>query len=59
MVLKRVLKRKVRIRDEERKISIGDALIWKLRDLPLHDDKQALVLQRRIIAMSSKHSWMR
>jgi len=48
-VLERVLKRKVRIRDEERKIPIRDALIWKLRELALQGDKQALALQRSII----------
>lgn len=48
-VLERVLKRKVRIRDEERKIPIRDALIWKLRELALKGDQQALALQRRII----------
>lgn len=48
-VLERVLKRKVRIRDQERKIPIRDALIWKLRELALQGDKQALALQRRII----------
>lgn len=48
-VLERVLKRKIRIRDEERKIPIRDALIWKLRELALQGDKQALALQRRII----------
>jgi len=48
-VLERVLKRKVRVRDEERKIPIRDALIWKLRELALQGDKQALSLQRRII----------
>ena len=48
-VLERVLKRKVRIRDEGRKIPIRDALIWKLRELALQGDKQALALQRRII----------
>lgn len=48
-VLERVLKRKVRIRDEEQKIPIRDALIWKLRELALQGDKQALALQRLII----------
>ena len=48
-ILQQVLKRKVRIRDEERKIPIGDALIWKLRDLALQGDKQALALQRKIL----------
>ena len=48
-ILERVLKRKVQIRDEERKIPIRDALIWKLRELALQGDKQALSLQRRII----------
>lgn len=48
-VLERVLKRKVRIRDEERKIPIRDALVWKLRELALQGDKQALALQRSII----------
>jgi len=48
-VLERVLKRKVRIRDEERKIPIRDAWIWKLGELALQGDKQALALQRTII----------
>lgn len=48
-VLERVLKRKVQIRNEERKIPIRDALIWKLRELTLQGDKQALALQWRII----------
>ena len=48
-VLQQVLNRKVRIRDEERKIPIRDALIWKLRELALHGDKQPLLLQRRVV----------
>ena len=48
-VLQRVVKRKILIRGEERKIPIRDALIWKLRELALQGDKQALALQRRII----------
>ena len=48
-VLQQVLNRKVRIKDDERKMPIRDALIWKLRELALQGDKQALSLQRRII----------
>lgn len=48
-VLQRVLNRKVRVKDNDRKIPIRDALIWKLRELALQGDKQALALQRRII----------
>lgn len=48
-LLQKVLNRKVRIKDDERKIPIGDALIWKLRELALQGDKQAMTLQRRII----------
>jgi len=48
-ILERVLKRKVPVRGEERKIPIRDALIWKLRELALQGDKQALSLQWRII----------
>ncbi len=48
-VLQRVLNRKVRVKDNDRKIPIRDALIWKLRQLALQGDKQALALQRRII----------
>ncbi len=48
-VLQQVLNRKVRIRDDERRMPIRDALIWKLRELALQGDKQALSLQRRII----------
>ena len=48
-VLQRVLNRKVRVKDNDRKLPIRDALIWKLRELALQGDKQALALQRRII----------
>jgi hypothetical protein len=48
-VLNRVLSRKIRIKDDERKMPLRDALIWKLRELALQGDKQALSLQRRII----------
>jgi hypothetical protein len=48
-VLQRVLKRKVRVKDNDQKLPIQDALIWKLRELALQGDKQALALQRRII----------
>lgn len=53
-VLERVLKRKIQIRNEERKIPIRDALIWKLRELALQGDKQALALQRRIIEQAGR-----
>jgi len=48
-VLQRALTRKVRIKDNDQKLPIRDALIWKLRELALQGDKQALALQRRII----------
>jgi hypothetical protein len=48
-VLQQVLNCKVRIRDEERRMPIREALFWKLRELALQGDKQALSLQRRII----------
>ena len=48
-VLQQVLNRKIRIKDNAQKMQIRDALIWKLRDLALQGDKQALALQRRII----------
>ena len=48
-VLHRVLNRKVRVKDNEQKLPIRDALMWKLRDLALQGDKQAMALQRRII----------
>ncbi len=48
-VLQRVLNRKVRVKDNDQKLPIQDALIWKLRELALQGDKQALALQRRII----------
>jgi beta-lactamase class A len=47
--LQRVLNRKIRVKDNDRKLPIRDALIWKLRELALQGDKQALALQRRII----------
>lgn len=48
-ILNRVLKRKLRVKDNDRKMPIREALIWKLRELSLQGDKQALALQRRII----------
>lgn len=48
-VLNRVLTRKVRVKDDDQKLPIRDALIWKLRELALQGDKQAMALQRRII----------
>ena len=48
-VLQQVLERKVRVRDAERQMPIREALIWKLRELALQGDKQALALQRRIV----------
>ena len=48
-VLQRVLNRKVGVKDNDRKMPIKDALIWKLRELVLDGDKQALVLQRQIL----------
>ena len=48
-ILNRVLKRKVLVKDNDRKLPIRDALMWKLRDLALQGDKQALALKRRII----------
>lgn len=48
-VLHRVLNRKVRVKDNDERLQIRDALMWKLRDLALSGDKQAMALQRRII----------
>lgn len=48
-VLHRVLKRKVRVKDNDQKLPIRDALMWKLRDLALNGDKQAMALHQRII----------
>jgi hypothetical protein len=47
--LQRALNRKIRVKDNDQKLPIRDALIWKLRELALQGDKQALALQRRII----------
>ncbi len=48
-VLHRVLNRKVRVKDDDQKMPIRDALMRKLRELALQGDRQALALQRRII----------
>ena len=48
-VMLRVLNRKVRVKDDDQKLPIRDALMWKLRELALNGDKQAMALQRRII----------
>lgn len=47
--LQRVLNRKVRVKDNDQRIAIRDALMWKLREFALQGDKQALALQRRIL----------
>jgi vacuolar-type H+-ATPase subunit B/Vma2 len=47
--LQRALNRKIRVKDNDQKLPIRDALIRKLRELALQGDKQALALQRRII----------
>lgn len=49
IILNRVLKRKVRVKDNDQKLPVRDALMWKLRELALQGDKQAMALQRRII----------
>ncbi|MBD3678206.1 MAG: hypothetical protein HUJ27_07375 [Rhodobacteraceae bacterium] len=48
-VLHRALNRQVQVKDNDQKLRIRDALMWKLRDLALQGDKQAMALQRRII----------
>ena len=49
-VLHRVLNRKVRVKDDDQTMPIRDALMRKLRELALQGDRQAMALQRRIIA---------
>jgi hypothetical protein len=49
IILNRVLKRKVRVKENDQKLPVRDALMWKLRELALQGDKQAMALQRRII----------
>lgn len=49
IILNRVLKRKVRVKENDQKLPVRDALVWKLRELALQGDKQAMALQRRII----------
>ncbi len=48
-LMQRVLKRKVRIKDVEKKIQMSEALIRKLKELALSGDRRALDLQRRIM----------
>lgn len=48
-LLQRVLKRKVRLKGEDRQMPIREALIRKLRDLALSGDPRAISLQRRIL----------
>lgn len=48
-VLHRVLNHKVRVKDDDQTMSIRDALMWRLRELALQGDKQAMAQQRRII----------
>jgi transposase len=49
-ILQRVLKRKVNIKGEDRKIPISAALIHKLLELALSGDRRALDRQRRILS---------
>ena len=48
-LLQRVLRRKVRVNGEDRKIPIREALIRKLRELALSGDARAMRLQRQIL----------
>ena len=48
-VLQRVLNRKIRIKDDDQRIPMRDALIRKLKELVLKGDKQALALKRQIL----------
>lgn len=52
-VLRKVLKRKVRVKGADRKISIEEALIRQLRDLAISGDRRALALQQRIIEQAN------
>jgi hypothetical protein len=49
-ILQRVLKRKVNLKGEDRKILISAALIHKLLELALSGDRRALDRQRRILS---------
>ena len=49
-ILQRVLKRKVNLKGEDRKIPISAALIHKLLELALSGDRRALDRQRRILS---------
>ena len=51
-VLQKVLKRKVAVKGENRKIRIDEALIRRLRDLALSGDRRAITLHRKIREMS-------
>jgi hypothetical protein len=49
-ILQRVLKHKVNIKGEDRKVPISAALIHKLLELALSGDRRALDRQRRILS---------
>lgn len=48
----KVLKRKVSVRSENRKIRLDEALIHRLRNLALTGDRRAIALQQKIMELS-------
>jgi len=50
--LRKVLRRKVTVKGEDRKIRLDEALIRRLRDLALHGDRRAITLQQKILELS-------
>lgn len=49
--LQKALKRKVAIKGEDRKISLDEALMRRLRDLALVGDRRAILMQQNILEM--------
>lgn len=50
--LQKVLKRKVVISGEQRKVALSEALMRRLRDLVLSGDRRAMKLQNQIMEMA-------
>lgn len=50
--LQKVLKRKVVVKGQDRKIRLDEALIRRLRELALSGDRRAVALQQKILEMS-------
>ncbi|WP_299749743.1 DUF5681 domain-containing protein [uncultured Boseongicola sp.] len=53
LALQKVLKRKVQVKTDGRKISLDEALIRRLRDLAVSGDRRAIQMLQKILTMAN------